>query len=67
MEPHSMILLFNQTKETGFVKKSLQPAASAATRSLCKEEAVRATMMTEFIYGLEEMRDSFDAVSDGVC
>jgi hypothetical protein len=29
-----------------FVKKSLQPAASASLRSLCRELAVRATIMT---------------------
>ena len=30
IEPHSMILLFSHSSDTGFVRKSLHPAASAA-------------------------------------
>lgn len=66
MDPHSMILLLSHTSDTGFVKKSLHPAASAATRSLCKDEAVRATIMTEDLYGLVDIRESEDGASDGV-
>jgi len=65
IEPHSMILLFSHCSDTGFVRKSLQPAASAATRSVCNDEAVRATMMTEERKGVEGCRDS-DVESDGV-
>lgn len=46
IEPHSTSFDSSQGRETGFVRKSLQPAASAATRSACSEEAVRATMIT---------------------
>lgn len=46
IEPHSTSFDSSQTSETGFVRKSLQPAASAATRSAWSDEAVRATMMT---------------------
>lgn len=35
------------------VKKSLQPAAKADTRSACSEEAVNATMMTGMLRGGE--------------
>jgi hypothetical protein len=42
-----MILRSSHFNETGFVKKSLHPAANATTRSDCNDEAVRATMMTE--------------------
>lgn len=42
-----MILLLSQTNETGLVRKSLQPAAKAFTLSDCREEAVKATMITE--------------------
>lgn len=47
MQPHSTIFRSSHFNDTGFVKKSLHPAAKAETLSLCKEEAVRATMMTE--------------------
>lgn len=47
MQPHSTILVSNHLSETGFVKKSLQPAARAETRSLWRDEAVKATMMTD--------------------
>lgn len=69
IEPHSMILLFSQWRDTGFVRKSLHPAASAATRSLCNEDAVRATMMTDDLYGgvdIADDRDSLTEASDGV-
>ena len=46
MQPHSLTFRSSQTKLTGFVKKSLQPAARASCRSDCREEAVSATMMT---------------------
>jgi hypothetical protein len=65
IDPHSMILLFSHTSDTGFVRKSLQPAASAATRSLCRDEAVRATMITDERYGDELDLVSVD-VSEGV-
>jgi len=65
IEPHSMILLLSQSRDTGFVRKSLQPAASAATLSDCNDDAVKATMMTEERKGLEDMRESFET-SDGV-
>jgi hypothetical protein len=65
IDPHSMILLFSQTRETGFVRKSLQPAASAATRSLCRDEAVKATIITDERYGDEVDLVSVD-VSEGV-
>jgi hypothetical protein len=61
-----MILLFNQRRDTGFVRKSLQPAASAATRSLWREDAVRATMITEERYGDDNDRESDEGESDGV-
>jgi hypothetical protein len=64
IEPHSIILLFNQSNETGLVRKSLHPAPSAATRSLCNEEAVRATMITAERYGEEVLVVSDE--SDGV-
>ena len=62
-----MILLFNHSRETGLVKKSLHPAASAATRSLGNEEAVRATMITEERYGeaTERVSDAAET-SEGV-
>ena len=73
IEPHSMILLLSQWRETGLVRKSLQPAASAATRSLWREDAVRATMMTDERYegvvaerAVSEVEVDADA-SDGVC
>lgn len=63
-----MILLFSQWRETGFVRKSLQPAASAATRSLCNDDAVSATMITEERYdGVDADRESEVEASDGVC
>ena len=63
-----MILLFSQCRETGFVRKSLQPAARAATRSLCSDDAVSATMMTEDRYdGVDADRESEVEASDGVC
>lgn len=46
MHPHSTVFFSNHLSETGFVRKSLHPAARALTRSVCKDEAVRATMMT---------------------
>ena len=46
IDPHSVSLTCSQRRETGLVRKSLQPAASAFTRSACSEEAVRATIMT---------------------
>ena len=46
MLPHSVSLTCSQRSETGLVRKSLHPAASAFTRSACSDEAVRATMMT---------------------
>lgn len=62
-----MILLLSQTNDTGFVKKSLHPAAKAATRSLCKEDAVKATMITDDLYGLAaDVRESVDGASEGV-
>lgn len=67
IEPHSMILLFSQSSDTGFVRKSLQPAASAATRSACSDDAVSATMMTDDRYaGVTTLRVSDVDVSDGV-
>lgn len=63
IEPHSMILLFNHNSDTGFVRKSLHPAARAATRSLCSEDAVRATIMTEERYG-EFMERVSDVTED---
>ena len=51
MEPHSTSFWFSHCSDTGFVRKSLHPAASAATRSLCREDAVRATMITGSSYG----------------
>jgi hypothetical protein len=65
IEPHSIILLLSHSRDTGFVKKSLQPAASAATLSDCSDDAVNATMMTEERKGLEDIRESFET-SDGV-
>jgi len=65
IDPHSMILLFSHTSETGFVRKALHPAASAATRSLCRDEAVKATMITDERYGDEVDLVSVD-VSEGV-
>ena len=47
IQPHSIILLSSHFRETGFVRKSLQPAAKAFTRSWWKDEAVRATIMTD--------------------
>lgn len=47
MQPHSIILLSNHFSDTGFVKKSLHPAANASTRSCIKLEAVKATMITD--------------------
>ena len=68
IEPHSMILLFSHFSDTGFVRKSLQPAASAATLSLCSEDAVSATMITEDRYeGVVAERVSDVDASDGVC
>ena len=68
IEPHSMILLFSQCSETGFVRKSLHPAASAATRSLCSDDAVSATMITEDLYdGVDADRVSEVDASEGVC
>lgn len=52
IEPHSSSFFSNQAKETGLVKKSLQPAAKATSRSTSSEEAVRATMMTETLCGV---------------
>jgi hypothetical protein len=60
-----MILLFSHSRETGFVRKSLHPAASAATLSDCNDDAVKATMMTDERKGLDDMRESFET-SDGV-
>jgi hypothetical protein len=51
MLPHSVTLLFSQWWLTGFVKKSLHPAARAFTLSLLSDEAVCATMITEERYG----------------
>jgi len=66
IEPHSMILLFNHNSDTGFVRKSLHPAARAATRSLCSEDAVRATIMTEERYGefIERVSDVTEDEAD---
>lgn len=64
-----MILLFSQRSETGFVRKSLQPAARAFTRSLCKDEAVRATIITDDRYGddaLVERGSLLDEDEEGV-
>jgi len=47
-----MILLLSHSSETGLVKKSLHPAASAAPLSDCNDDAVKATMMTEERVGL---------------
>jgi len=60
-----MILLLSHSSETGLVKKSLHPAASAATLSDCNDDAVKATIMTEERKGLDNMRESFET-SDGV-
>ena len=60
-----MILLLSQSRETGFVRKSLQPAPSAATLSDCNDDAVKATIMTEERKGVEDMRESVET-SDGV-
>jgi hypothetical protein len=51
MQPHSTILRSSHFSETGLVKKSLHPAASATTLSDCKLDAVSATMMTELRKG----------------
>jgi hypothetical protein len=77
IEPHSMSLLFSHCKDTGFVRKSLHPAPRAAIRSLCNDEAVKATIITEERYGLailvsEEVSDGVEASvaclsPDGVC
>ena len=54
-----MILLFNHINDTGLVKKSLQPAAKAATRSLWRDDAVNATIITEERNGVvAEVRES---------
>lgn len=67
IDPHSMILLLSHWRDTGFVRKSLQPAARAATRSACKEDAVSATMITEERYGGVDMfRESVVEASEGV-
>lgn len=47
-----MILLSNHLSETGFVRKSLHPAANALTRSWWKDDAVKATMITEDLSGV---------------
>ena len=47
MDPHSTIFFSSHLSDTGFVKKSLHPAAKASTRSDDSEDAVRATMMTD--------------------
>jgi hypothetical protein len=60
-----MILLLSHSRETGFVKKSLHPAANAATLSDCNDDAVKATMMTDERNGLDDMRESLE-MSDGV-
>jgi hypothetical protein len=52
IHPHSIILLSNHFSDTGFVKKSLHPAAKASTRSCIKLEAVKATMITDERMGL---------------
>lgn len=51
IHPHSTIFLSSHFNETGLVRKSLHPAARAFTRSLCRDEAVRATMMTDDLNG----------------
>jgi len=53
IEPHSRSFCCSHWSETGLVRKSLQPAASAETRSTCSDEAVRATMMTGMVRGGE--------------
>jgi hypothetical protein len=53
-----MILLSSHFRETGFVKKSLQPAANALTRSWWNDEAVRATMMTDDRRGVPDAATS---------
>jgi len=50
IEPHSMSLLFNDEKEIGFVMTSLQPASRAAIRSLWRDEADIAMIMTDVKY-----------------
>ena len=58
----------NHSNETGLVRKSLQPAARAATRSLWRDDAVRATMMTDERYGEFSDRDSevVDEAAEGM-
>jgi hypothetical protein len=46
IHPHSMAFLSSQGAPTGFVKKSLHPAAKASFLSDSRDDAVRATMMT---------------------
>lgn len=46
MQPHSTVFFSSHLSDTGLVRKSLHPAANAATRSVCSDDAVRATMMT---------------------
>lgn len=46
IHPHSIILVSNHFNDTGLVRKSLQPAANASTRSDIKLEAVKATIIT---------------------
>lgn len=47
------------------MRKSLQPAARAATRSLCKDDAVSATMITDDLYG-DDVEVEVEGASDGV-
>ena len=46
IHPHSMIFFSSHSRLTGFVRKSLHPAARAACRSDSRDDAVNATMIT---------------------
>lgn len=46
IQPHSIAFRSNQGAPTGFVKKSLHPAAKASFLSDSREEAVNATIIT---------------------
>ena len=60
-----MILLLSQSRETDFVRRSLQPTPSAATLSNFIDDAVKATMMAEGRKGVEDMREPVETY-DGV-
>jgi len=54
----SHVFIVEASKDTGFVRKSLQPAASAETLSDCDDDTVKATTITEEWAVLEDMRES---------